>query len=91
MITNVELIRQAKKDLKVALGQTDWLVLMDTEGRDIKMGRAPFLLTYHQDQMRWSARIIGIPLSTETYKTAPEAYISLRHTVEKLAKLLENM
>lgn len=91
MKLNVELVREAKKDLRVSLGQSDWRVLMDAEGMDIKLGRSPFLLTYHQDQKRWSARIIGIPLSTETYKSASEAYISLRQTVEKLAALLTHM
>ncbi|ECW1086577.1 hypothetical protein allotria_92 [Salmonella phage allotria] len=90
-MTNIELIRQAKWDLKVSLGHDDWLVLMNIEGRDIKMGRSGVLLTYHQTTKRWSAHIVGIPLEVRSEPSAAEAYIRLRHMVEKISHFLSGM
>lgn len=91
MITNIELIRQAKRDLKVSLGHEDWVELMYVEGRDIKMGRSGILLTYHQTTKLWSAHIVGIPLEVKSEPSAAEAYIRLRQTVEKISFFLSEM
>ncbi|AYJ73596.1 hypothetical protein GZOEXZXM_CDS0115 [Salmonella phage SeKF_64] len=87
MKSNVELIREAKNDLKVSLGQTDWMILMNTEGRDIKLGRSPFLLTHHIKTKRWTARILGLNIETDQWPSASEAYIQLRLLVQKISEL----
>ncbi|BBK03824.1 hypothetical protein [Enterobacter phage EspM4VN] len=95
MITNAELVRQAKLDLKVSLGQTDWVVLSDDEDFEPRLvrrlTRETIILSYHRRNCNWSARVIGQPFSAEVGPSAPEAYIKLRKVVEFMASMLKDM
>lgn len=92
-MSNAELIRQAKLDLKISLGQDDWRVFVYAEGRDIKMGRKPVLLTYHQDKGLWGAHVVGAEavLSAAFAPSAPEAYIKLRNKIEFVTSVVEKI
>lgn len=91
MISNAELARKAKQDLKDSLGHQDWRVLMDDEGHDIRLGRCPVVLKYHLDKGTWEAYIVGSAIFGQYGSSAPEAFTRLRQKVEFISDQLKNM
>lgn len=90
-LTNTEIIRLAKKALKVSLGQDDWVTISGHHDYEPVMIRNSVALRYNRKDGLWSARILDSDLPAEYRRQADVAYIALRQKVERLSTTLVRM